>query len=574
MRHFGLLILIFVTLLADSCTTKQTIVNLGDFLVADTMSETDVTLSIRRALEVCRQTKSAKLIIPKGRYRVGSNYAYEKYVFVSNNDPGLKYFLFDLSGMKNLEIDAQGSEFIFDGFVCPFVLDGSQNIVIKNLSIDYIRTFHSEGLITASGKGYVDVVFDKQFPYEITNGLLRFKDSHGVIYPYSNLLEFDSVRRETAFKVFDHWLWGGALPASEIGAGSVRVFKDDVVGTPGNIMVFGAANRLIPAFTISDSQGVLLSDVNIYHCGGMGVIAQRTKDIELNKVVVTPAPNSGRIISITADATHYVNCGGYLRMIDCTFENQKDDATNIHGIYVVVDRIISPTEVVVRLKHSQQYGFDFITTGTMLEFADQKSLIGYGEVKVLKAERLNRECTLVTFEQPIPAQTKLNDPLASTDNYPEVLISGCKIQKNRARGLLLGSRAKIVIENNYFHTPGAAILFEGDGNYWYEQSGVRGVVIRGNTFDNCNYGNYTWGKACIGVGSGIYEQREVSRYHRNVVVENNRFNVFDPRIANIYCIDGFTFKGNTIEPSNEYKHIETETRDFIVENCDNVNIQK
>lgn len=49
------------------------------------------------------------------------------------------------------------------------------------------------------------------------------------------------------------------------------------------------------------------------------------------------------MISITADATHYVNCGGYIRMIDCTFENQKDDATNIHGLYMAVERSGAPT---------------------------------------------------------------------------------------------------------------------------------------------------------------------------------------------------------------------------------------
>ena len=48
------------------------------------------------------------------------------------------------------------------------------------------------------------------------------------------------------------------------------------------------------------------------------------------------------MISITADATHYVNCGGYIRMIDCTFENQKDDATNIHGLYMAVEKVGGP----------------------------------------------------------------------------------------------------------------------------------------------------------------------------------------------------------------------------------------
>ncbi len=76
----------------------------------------------------------------------------------------------------------------------------------------------------------------------------------------------------------------------------------------------------------------------------------------------------------------------------------------------------------------------------------------------------------------------------------------------------------MVIEDNYFHIAGAAILIEGDANYRYEQSGVRDVVIRRNLFENGNYGSPGWGSACIAVGSGIPD-RETSRYHRNIRVE-------------------------------------------------------
>ena len=107
-------------------------------------------------------------------------------------------------------------------------------------------------------------------------------------------------------------------------------------------MVFGAARRINPAFFISNSETIHIFNVNIWHCGGMGVIAQLSRDIELNNVNVVPSPNTGRIISITADATHYVNCAGYIRMIGCTFCNQKDDATNIHGLYMAVDEILAP----------------------------------------------------------------------------------------------------------------------------------------------------------------------------------------------------------------------------------------
>lgn len=60
---------------------------------------------------------------------------------------------------------------------------------------------------------------------------------------------------------------------------------------------------------------------------------------------VVPAPGKKRMISITADATHFSNCGGQIRLIDCTFENQKDDASNIYGLYMPVDTIFDRADL-------------------------------------------------------------------------------------------------------------------------------------------------------------------------------------------------------------------------------------
>lgn len=187
-------------------------------------------------------------------------------------------------------------------------------------------------------------------------------------------------------------------------------------------------------------------------------------------------------------------------------------------------------------------------------------------------ERLNKKYTRVCLTAPLPEGTRVKDVVAAMGPYPEVLIRACKMRNNRARGLLLGSRGKIRIEKNYFHVPGAAILFEGDGSYWYEQSGVRDVVIRENVFDNCNYG--IWGKACIAVGSGIYEQRETSRYHRKIRVEENTFHIFDPRLVNLYGVDDFVFKGNRITHTDAYSYQGQEQRPFVIDNCSNIFIQE
>ncbi|WP_298648175.1 right-handed parallel beta-helix repeat-containing protein [uncultured Proteiniphilum sp.] len=542
---------------------------MNDYLNTE-QPNSDAMPAIRAALEQCILNKASTLVLPGGRLYIKRDQAFEKYQFISNNNESLKRIAFDLAGMEDFTVEGNNTELMFSGFISPFNLEECRNVTINNLTIDYTRTFNSEGIIVNKGEGWLDIKFPEDYMYDTDNGTLRFKDENHVYYPYSNLLEFDSKLREPAFQAKDFWLWS-PVAAEEIEKGTVRIKRDDLKGTIGNTLVFGASARYNPAFTLNTCEDINIYNVNLYHCGGMGVIAQSSEDIELRKVNVTPTPGSNRMISITADATHFVNCSGYIRMIDCIFENQKDDASNIHGWYMAVESVKDDYTMLLRWKNKGQYGVDFITPHSTLEFVDNETMSTYDRAKVKSVKRLNKEYLEVVMSTLLPKEIKKNHVVAADDAYPEVLIKGCRIQKNRARGLLLGSRARMVIEDNYFHTPGAAILFEGDGNYWYEQSGVRDVIIRNNIFENCNYGSEDWGRACIAVGSGI-PNKEVSRYHHNIRVEKNIFKTYDPRILYLYSVDGFIFKNNTIEKTNAYLYTRSENRPFVVTDSSNVEI--
>jgi hypothetical protein len=133
----------------------------------------------------------------------------------------------------------------------------------------------------------------------------------------------------------------------------------------------------------------------------------------------------------------------------------------------------------------------------------------------------------------------------------------------------------MVVEGNTFHTPGSAILFEGDARFWFEQAGVRDVLIRGNTFDNCNFG--VWGKACIEVKSGIAdEHKKTSRYNKNIRIEDNLFRVFGNHpLVQVYSVDGLTFEGNRLERTREYPAQEEPAGAFFeITDSDNVHTQK
>lgn len=546
----------------------------------------DATPYIVEAVNKCKRIKATKLVFEKGTYLCKPDFAPEKYVFTSNNDEGLKRFAFQLSGMSNLEIDGQGSTFMFDGYVCPFLLDSSKQISIKNFSIDYKRTFHSEGIIVAVYKDSLDVSFSADYPYMVNNNKLLFtgnqiigKDNAGdpkrVIYPFWHLLEFDAVKREPAPYALDY-LNVQNMIVKELKPGVVRIFFPRLTGKVGNTLVFNATDRMVSAFTVSKSQDLNFTNLTLYHAGGMGIMAQHSKNITLNNVNIMAAP--GRMLSLVADATHFVNCSGQITMQNCKFESQMDDATNIHGIYVKIIKLLSPTEALVKLIHYQQFGFDFLVPNAKVEITEASSLNLYQENTVAKSVRLNKEYTQVTFAKPISDKVKLGDVIAASGNYPDINISNCTVQKNRARGFLLGSRGKIVIENNYFHTHCAAINLEGDGRFWFEQSGVRNLIIRNNTFDNCNY-SLMLGLGAIMTNSGIEESRKAdSRYNQNITIENNTFRLANPCLLNMYSVDNLKFKNNKIETTSDYKLSEwwqtKNLKRFMITNSSNIKIEE
>ena len=444
---------------ACSSAPEGKTVYVKDYITED-MKE-DAYPGIRLALEEALKAPNSTLVFPGDTLFIKDKYCFEKYLYISNNSEGKKRIAMNIENAEGLTIEGNGTTLLFTGFISPFNVENSSNITIKDLNIDFTHTFNSQGEIMAVGDGWLELKFPESYKVDIQSGILRIRDKNNITYPYGSLLEFDGKKKEVAYYVHDYWLWSG-LQAEALPNGNFKIFLKDLTGTVGNIMAFGAARRSNPGFTFDECQTVLVQNVNLYHCGGMGFIVQRVRDIELNKVNVVPTPGSNRIISATADATHFINCGGYLRMIDCKFTNQKDDATNIHGWYAMTREIVNDNTILVWYN----YGKDFVRPGMNMEIANHKTMMTYAHRVVKSIRKINSELAEITFTEKLPEEIQIKDPIACEDQYPDVLIKGCHFANNRARGLLIGSRGEVIIENNYFHVPGASILFEGDGSYW------------------------------------------------------------------------------------------------------------
>ncbi len=535
---------------------------------------TDCTSAVRAALEHCRRTGARRLTFPTGCYAFRPELAAEEYLFMSNNDSGLRRIAFHIRDFDDLEIDAQGSEFIFRGLIVPFVVVQSARVRIKNVIVDWAVPFHCEGRVISSDETGMELAIPEEFPYRVVNGRFQSLGASAKGWTLHHLLEFDPVRGETARDAEDYYQAADKFHAEELSPGRVRL-SGPVVRPwprPGNVMLLSDSRRMCPAFFVTDTVGFALSDVSIFHAGAMGVIAQRSENLQISRLQVIPRPNGKRVISATADATHFVSCRGRIELSDCVFRTQVDDATNVHGVYMRIADRSEARGVIVQLVHPQQAGTHPVEAGHRVQFVSHETLAPVHEAEVVAVQRLNDEYAVLRFAENLPASVRANDAVLDLFWQPtETIIRRCTVHGNRARGFLISVGGRVLVEDCHFHTPGAAILLEGDANYWFESGPVNDVTIRRNKFVRCNFG--TWGRAAIQISPGIEPpfHRE-PRYHRNVRIEENRFEVFFPTLLDAQGIDGLWFSDNRVTVSREDPPKEPDAPPFVVPNCSNVRI--
>ena len=187
MNFLKSLVICFPLVCAACGANEGKTIYLKDYLSAGEAT-TDAVPALRAALDDVRDQKATRLVLPGGELRMRPDKAVEKYQFISNNNESLKRIAFDLVGIDNLTIDGNDTKLLFTGFISAFNLENCRDITIENLSIDYTRTFHSEGTISNVFDGGFDILFPDDYRVDLHNGLVRFRDSEGTVYPYGSML--------------------------------------------------------------------------------------------------------------------------------------------------------------------------------------------------------------------------------------------------------------------------------------------------------------------------------------------------------------------------------------------------
>jgi len=591
-RIDSLPILLFITFVSQTLFAQE--FRLSNYLKDE---EKDATLSVITMLQDASKYKNSKVIIEKGTYHFYPEKAYEQYSFITNHDNSLRRIAFPINNFDGLTIEAKDAKFIFHGIMMPFNIENSKNIDISGLTVDWYLPLHGEGIIEANDvvNNTFDIRLAKNMPYTIRNEQLIFI-KEGFEHDLAHAILFDPQRKAVAYQTskytplkmmnkieirnknkfnFPNYVdfrypeyeaqnQEYSIKAEEIGPGLVRIYGSKKLLPPvGMVLVckgrFGK-DRIANAFHINESNNVKLHDITINYAGGMGILGERSEDIFLDRINILANTENNLMVSTTADAAHFSSCKGKIVVKNCNFRHQLDDAINVHGAYVLVEDVLGPNKIGVRLGHFQQAGFQFAEAGDNVGFINVPKS---GEVEfkaiVKSFHMLNKDYYIITFNQNIANKLNKDYIIENLDWYPEVTITNNQFADNRARGLLLKSPKKTIVKNNYFSNMMQAIIISGGINtWWYESGGAQDLLIEGNNFGDCNYDG---GKRPVISISGKLDSK--GRMLGKIIINNNTFNNFNPSILKATGVKQLEFTNNIINNSKTFATTESES--FVID---------
>ncbi len=489
------------------------------------------------------------------------------YFCVSNNDNGYKRCAFRLEEMRRVRIEGAGAgktRLRFHGAIVPFRVARCKQIAFDGFTVDYDASFIFEGRVVANDPLARSITLRLLAPehFEIRGGQPWFT-GYDWSSPFGENILFDPATRSPYYRAeqYEHDP-SNPLRAERLGDSLVRLsgYTSRELPPVGSVYTDKgphSTNRRYPGFSFYRSAGIEVSNVTLHDSGGMALIAENCRDIVCSEYRVEVPPGSGRMVSASADATHFVGCSGKIVLRNCRFESMLDDATNIHGVYMTVLDRLPDNRFGARFGHFQQEGFDFAEKGDSLVFIDRADLNAIGCGRVEEVERVNENYYVIRtgFDLgTVPDSVRIAVGNRTSEADADVEITGCTVRYNRARSLLISTPGNVLVENCDLSSMMAGIRICGDANYWFESGRTRNVVIRNNRFGTMATGGWT-PQAVLQIDPAIPHEARSGQtpYHGCIRFEENVVESFDNQLIYALSVDSLVIGRNRFVDSRRFE---------------------
>lgn len=485
---------------------------------------------------------------PKDYYfkRAGSE---KRKLFSSGGRTCENYVLFPIENVKHLTIEGNGARFVYCDRIQPFLLSHSENIVLRNFSVDYSFYRYAFAEVLSNQEDGFEVKLDQnQFDYFVEDGFLNFVCGEDILSTKNRQI---SMRRIEPTKSNVQFLRVGNSEAP-INAAAENIYVDAVKTETGVFLKFREENngqipfkkgdivilaydnsREAQAFYCEFSKNITLENITIHRSGGMGFVADLCEDIMLDGFQIRKKEGRTEYFTTTADGIFLSTCSGNFTLKNAYISDTYDDAINIHGFYTQIEEILSPKKVKLTQLHPVHWGNILGFPGDLVHISDPNTL---NELQVLEIADFtydeDRLHLVLTFQK--EANLKPGMLIENPDRMPNVLLENNTICRCPHMRLSAGN---MIIRNNTLALEVNDICIHDLIQYWGESGAVKHVEITGNTFPSTCAPN-------IYVDS--YRPENSNRLHDTIILRNNSFHNIREKALRI------THVNNWVEEDNHY----------------------
>ena len=359
----------------------------------------------------------------------------DKQFYVSNI---ADVYLFDLINTFDIEINANGSEFLLDAHVRFIRTHLSENIHLKNLSIDYKSLPFFEGTVIEKNQSakYIDVQISPEFEMPPLGGPTNSEDEQA----YFGLSWYDGPNSLMASHYY-------VTDMQEIYAGSsndkkVRVTTNDhfsgwnkitenttIVSLPvRGIAHIGAEEVLL----VLESTDVYFENINVWSAPWFVFGLTRSKgEIVLKNIRIKPKDGTNRILSSWRDGIHVKSNYAKLLFENCYLEGMGDDAFNTATFMSTVKSVTNHQQIVI----NQVFPLQIVpyNEGDVVVVYDvvKGKLLGRSKVKAsigfYQSETPQRPNITVAFETPVIGMNTGCVVWNESSANPNTTLIGCTI---------------------------------------------------------------------------------------------------------------------------------------------------
>lgn len=519
---------------------------------------------VAEALQKLIASGGGTLRFEKGEYHFFEEHTVRRFFAVSNNSACEKKIAMLVDHADGLTIDGGGSVFVFHELVFPIVITHSKRVTVQNIVFDRGCDPVVHMQLHDIGEGGFSLAIDAQrYPYHIERGALVFEREWGNA---SGLDRVFALHASPRFHI-EYLVTGDCrLPVDNLAANYVWVDAEEADGGvycryrkdrayshrfQEGEAVFSLVDgrRDIDLIFAEHSDTLRIADITVRCAVGMGVIAQCSRNIEIDGFCTEPSEDGERT-TLTADAMHFVHCSGKLEIHRCHIVDTADDAINVHGMYTEVERA-EEHALYVRICHQEQRHFMPYKASDRIVLIHPETLEEVAEWMVERAEwtdsdgaRIQIHGRRIRGDQPIEPGFLVELP----DKMPQVHVYDNEF--DRYPNLRLSGSGTIVVENNRFSNATSALLALDLAKYWYESGRIRHLIFRNNDLDNCNG---KAGRRFIHIGVSGKESSDCPKIHQTIEIYGNQF-----RNVKQYAIDASGVQSLTIHDN---------VFDFAPESC-------